>query len=67
MDLMFELRTLRSLFQHTHMKKFFCPCFLQGVEWLQAYIPDAVWYNYESVSLFWTLFKQFPLNTSTSS
>uniref|UniRef100_A0A671YCP6 alpha-glucosidase n=1 Tax=Sparus aurata TaxID=8175 RepID=A0A671YCP6_SPAAU len=21
-----------------------------GVEWLQAYIPDAVWYNYESVN-----------------
>ena len=45
----------------------FYPFFLQGVEWLQAYIPDAVWYNYESVRLFWTLFKQFPLNISTSS
>lgn len=27
-----------------------CCCLLQGVDTVKAYIPDAVWYNYETVS-----------------
>ena len=38
-------------------EEIFLSCFLQGVERVQAYIPDAVWYNYETVRQFPTQFK----------
>ena len=29
-----------------------CFCFLQGVDKVRAYVPDAVWYDYETVRIF---------------
>uniref|UniRef100_A0A8C6LWR3 alpha-glucosidase n=1 Tax=Nothobranchius furzeri TaxID=105023 RepID=A0A8C6LWR3_NOTFU len=31
----------------SHLKR--CPCFVQGVDTIRVYIPDAVWYDYETM------------------
>lgn len=39
----------------------FYSCFLQGVDKVDAYLPDAVWYDYETVRISPVCFKMFHL------
>lgn len=66
-----EIRSMQYLVVHDAKNK--ClhrrSCFLQGVDMVRAYVPDAVWYDYETVRIFtacfnlWTQMDRFKIGT----